>query len=164
MPPEFIADAMLLKLARWLRILGAKTDYVPSSMQDSQILKLMLEKKNQNKILLTQDVQLHERAKLRGFGSFLVPREVSVEGQVAAILREFHLSLSDFPAKTLCPSCNGALRIVKKSEVKEKVHENVYKSHRKFWLCEGCGKAYWEGTHWERIGEAAQRIKNLLKA
>lgn len=132
-------------------------------MHDSQILKLMLEKKNRSKILLTQDVQLHERAKLRGCDSFLVPREVSVEGQVAAVLKEFSLSLSDFPAKTLCPSCNGNLRIAKKSEVKGKVHENVYKLHRKFWLCEGCGKAYWEGTHWERIGEAAQRIKKMLK-
>jgi len=163
MPPEFVADAMLKKLARWLRIFGAKTDYIPSTMQDSKILKLMREKKNQNKILLTQDVQLHERAELKGFQSFLVPREVPVEEQVAAVLREFHLSLTDFPSNTLCPSCNGELRVAKKSEVKGKVHENVYKAHRKFWLCGKCGKAYWEGTHWERIGEAAKRVNRLLR-
>ena len=163
MPPEFVADAMLLKLARWLRIFGAKADYIPCSMQDSQVLKLICERKNRGKILLTQDVQLNERAQLRGCDSFLVPREVTTEEQVAAVLKKFHLTLDDFPAKTLCPTCNGALRKAKKSEVKGKVHENVYAANRKFWLCEGCGKAYWEGSHWKRISEAAQRVNSLLK-
>lgn len=162
-PTAFIADAMLLKLARWLRIFGIRTDFIPNTMHDSQILKLLALPANREKILLTQDVQLHGRAQHRGIPSFLVPREVPTEEQVAAVLKEFHLSLKDFPAKTICPSCNGGLRIAKKAEVKGKVHENVYKMHRKFWLCGKCGKIYWEGTHWERIEEAAKRINRLLR-
>jgi len=154
---EFIADAMLLKLARWLRIFGVDVDF--ADLPDNQIIALL--DIHRSKALLTQDVQLHGRALHRGFKSFLVPR-LNIEAQLAAVYKEFNLNLGDFPSKTVCPSCNGRLEAVKKSEVKEKVLENVYKSHRKFWLCKKCGKAYWEGSHWKRINETAKSVKALL--
>jgi uncharacterized protein with PIN domain len=162
MPPTFVADAMLLKLARWLRIFGVKCDYMPPSLRDSQIIRFMGQPVNRNKILLTQDVQLDERARRRGFKSFLVPRGIPMEEQIASILREFKLDISDFPSKTICPECNGELVTAGREEVKEKVLENVYKQHRRFWLCKNCGKIYWEGSHWKRINETARKIRELL--
>ena len=162
MPPSFIADAMLLKLARWLRIFGVKCDYMSPALHDSQILKIMGQPANKGKILLTQDVQLDERARRRGFSSFLVPREATIEKQIASIFRQFNLDISDFPSKTICPECNGELATVKKKEVKGKVLENVYKKHRRFWVCRNCGKIYWEGSHWRRINETAKKIESLL--
>ena len=159
MPQTFIADAMLKKLARWLRIFGVDVEF--ADIPDNQILALL--DIHRGRALLTQDVQLHGRAIHRGFKSFLVPRDLNIEGQLAAVYKEFSLNLEDFPSKTVCPSCNGPLNAAKKSEVKEKVLENVYASRRKFWLCGKCGKAYWEGSHWKRINETAREIKKMLK-
>jgi len=159
MSQSFIADAMFKKLARWLRIFGVDVEY--AEIPDNEILALLM--LYPSKALLTQDVQLHERAQRRGFKSFLVPRDIPMEDQIASIFREFNLKFEDFPSKTVCPDCNGPLEVVTKSKVKGKVLENVYKRHRKFWLCTKCGKAYWEGTHWKRINETAERVKSKLR-
>lgn len=158
MSHAFAADAMLKKLARWLRIFGADVEFL--DREDNEILAFL--STHPTHILLTQDVQLHERALHRKFSSFLVPRYISTEEQIAAVFREFSLSLSDFPAKTICPACNGKLLIVGKKEVEGKVLPAVLLRHEKFWLCEKCGKAYWEGTHWGKITEAAKRVNSLL--
>ena len=158
MPQPFIADAMLLKLARWLRIFGADVEY--AAIPDNELLALL--KAHPRKVLLTQDVQLHERAQRRGLKSFLVPRGVPMEEQIASIFKEFRLKLEDFPSKTVCPECNGELKTVGKKEVKGRILENIYKRHKKFWLCAKCGKVYWEGSHWKRINETAKKVGALL--
>ncbi len=160
MPARFVADAMLKKLARWMRIFGVEVDYLDK--EDNEILKFLAG--HSDSILLTQDVQLNERAKGRKLKSFLVPRDVSTEEQIAAVFREFGLSLSDFPSKTVCPACNGKLLTVGGKEVEGKVLPAVLARHTKFWLCARCGKAYWEGTHWRKINEAAERVNSLLRA
>lgn len=158
MPPTFFADAMLKKLARWLRIFGADVEFLETS--DNEILERLRE--NPERILLTQDVQLEERATKRGFKSFLVPREVPIESQIAAVFSEFGLGFCDFPSKTNCPQCNGALKVVEKSAVAGRVPEKVFARHDKFWSCAKCKKAYWEGTHWQKIREAAERVKKEM--
>lgn len=35
--------------------------------------------------------------------------------------------------------------------------------HDKFWLCKKCGKVFWQGSHWERINENVEKIKEILK-
>ncbi|MFH1448346.1 MAG: Mut7-C RNAse domain-containing protein, partial [Candidatus Micrarchaeota archaeon] len=100
----FVADLMLKKLARWLRILGVDTVY-PEVVEDEDILELA---KTENRVLLTQDVELASRAGGYGVESFLVPREDCFEKQVAAVLKRFEIVI-DYPEKTLCPQCNGLL-------------------------------------------------------
>jgi len=157
--PIFVADAMLKKLARWLRILGASTEYLDED--DNKILEYL--KIHQKSILLTQDVQLNERAKLRGFKSFLVPREIPMEEQIASVFREFGFSVSEFPSKTICPNCNGSLKLVGREEAAGKALPEVVARHEKFWACERCGHVYWEGSHWLKIKKAAERVQELMK-
>ena len=149
---------MLKKLARWLRIFGVRVEY--AEMSDKEILELL--GKHPKKILLTQDVQLHERALGRRFRSFLVPREVSIAEQIAAVFRKFGLRIEDFPSKTVCPDDNGELRTVGRREVEGKVLPAILARHSTFWLCKKCGKIYWEGSHWRRIGETAEKVRKLL--
>lgn len=155
---KFAADAMLKKLARWLRIFGADTEFL--DIPDNEILAFL--SAHPGRILLTQDVQLHERAKRRKLSSFLVPRNVSTEEQVASIFKEFGLSLGDFEARTICPRCNSRLIVVGSTKAEGKAPPAVLARHSKFWLCENCGKAYWEGTHWEKISSSAKRVNSIL--
>ena len=155
----FVADIMHKKLARWMRILGYDTIY-PDFIEDDRILELA---KTKGRILLTQDVELASRAGKKGVNALLVPREVEVESQVAFVLRELKLSV-DFPARTLCPQCNGKLEVVGRGEVggNENVPVEVVERNSSFWLCKSCKKVYWEGSHWRRIKNAVEKIKKEL--
>jgi hypothetical protein len=155
----FVADIMLKKLARWLRILGVEVLY-PPSVDDDEIIKLAKEK---SKTVLTMDEELCQRARKHGVSAFLVPKK-RIEEQIAIIVDRFHIKIADFPSKTLCPVCNGELKQTKRKEVEGKVLEAVLKKHDKFWLCKKCGKVFWEGSHWERINESVERIKEILKS
>ncbi len=155
----FVADLMLKKLARWLRILGVDTVY-PDVIEDNDILKLA---KKEGRVLLTQDVELASRAGKYGVRACLVPRDDIFEKQIASVFKEFHLEL-DFPEKTRCPQCNSSLEIVGKTEIKgnSNVPEKVFEKQSKFWLCCNCGKVYWEGSHWEKIEKSVKKINQLI--
>jgi uncharacterized protein with PIN domain len=154
----FVADAMLKKLARWLRLLGVETLY-PDSIDDNDIIEFT--KKNK-KILLTMDSELCRRARKQGLSVFLVPRR-STEEQLALLIKRFKLDVSDAPSKVLCPLCNGMLKQVKKKDVKTKVAPEILSKHDVFWMCKECKRVFWEGSHWERIKRNLERVKAMAK-
>ena len=155
---KFLVDAMLKKLARWLRILGVKALY-PERIEDNAILALA---KRERAVLLTQDVELAERARKKGLRVFLVPR-APIEEQLASVLSEFKISIGDFPSKTLCPKCNGRLKRVSAREVQALVPKSIASKHKHFWLCESCSQVYWEGSHWKRIVKTAEKVKEMIE-
>src|SRR5688572_8594129 len=57
MRPRFIADVMVGKLARWLRILGHDVSY-SNQYEDDDIVRIAAE---EDRIILTRDVRLLER-------------------------------------------------------------------------------------------------------
>lgn len=156
----FVADVMLKKLARWLRILGIETLY-PTDASDDALLALAKEKRA---VLLTQDVELAARAKRHHVRAYLVPRGLNTEEALALLAREFNFPLADFPSRTLCPKCNGRLRTVGREAVRGRVHADLTARHATFWLCDACGQVYWEGSHWKKIMRGVEHIKALIKA
>ncbi|MEM3399594.1 MAG: Mut7-C RNAse domain-containing protein [Candidatus Micrarchaeia archaeon] len=148
----FVADVMLKKLARWMRIFGIDVIY-PDFEDDCKIMGLAREK---GRILLTMDRELVQRAKKKGVRVFLVPKG-SEEEQLKAVMKEFGIKIK-FPEETLCPQCNGELKLAKRNEVADKVLESVLQRHEWFWVCMGCGKVYWKGSHWRRIMQMADKV------
>ena len=148
---------MVQSLARWLRILGEEALY-PEDFDDTALLRLAKEKQA---VLLTRDLELSKRAEKSGVACFLVPRNLSLAQQLALLVREFRLDLSRFPSRTLCPSCNGSLRLVGRKEAEGKALESIVARHESFWLCGSCGKLYWEGSHWEKISAFVEQVKKL---
>ena len=65
---KFIADSMLGRLARWLRLIGYDTLYYPH-IEDSLILRIARE---EDRTLLTRDTRL---VKVRGLKDFLLLKE-----------------------------------------------------------------------------------------
>jgi len=156
---RFVADIMLKKVCRWMRIFGLEVIY-PDSEDDTEIMKLAEKKKA---ALLTMDVELYRRCVKRDVKAFLVPTE-ETEKQVASICAHFGIDIGKtFPSETLCPKCNGNLAKVGRKEVEGKVLDNVLKEHDTFWLCSECEHVFWEGSHWEKIKQAAARIKRVAK-
>lgn len=154
----FVADAMLKKLARWLRLLGVEALY-PDSIDDDDIIEFT---KKHKKILLTMDSELCRRARKQELSVFLVPRR-STEEQLVLLIKRFKLDISDAPSKVLCPLCNGMLKQVGKKDVKTKVPPELLSKHDVFWMCKKCKKVFWEGSHWEKIKRNVEKVKSMLK-
>ena len=82
-PKKFLADVMLGRLAKWLRILGYDTLYF-RDMDDQELIRRAV---RDSRILLTRDRELSKRD---GFRVLLIADE-DLESQLAQILKTMDL-------------------------------------------------------------------------
>ncbi|WP_297548808.1 Mut7-C RNAse domain-containing protein [Thermococcus sp.] len=150
---KFIADMMLGRLARWLRLYGHDTLY--GIKDDDEIIRVAL---REGRIILTKDVALARRAERLGARVFLL-RSNSLEGQVRE-LKELGVEFGElFPSKARCPKCNGPIKPVSKSDVKERVPHKVYESYDEFYVCQKCGQIYWPGKQWREMLKIDKKLR-----
>ncbi len=147
---RFIADSMLGRLARWLRLLGYDTLYFPH-IEDSAILRIAREDK---RTLLTRDTRL---VKVRGLQHFLLLEENNPFKQLKNVVETFKLKTCNKESEegtvilSRCIICNSVLNIVQRDDVKNAVPEYVYQTSDIFKKCTKCGKLYWKGTHSDKF-------------
>jgi len=150
---RFIADMMLGRLARWLRLYGYDTLY--GIEDDDEILRVALA---ENRVLLTRDSGLAGRARRLGLEVILLNSN-SLEGQVEE-LKRFGVEFGElFPANARCPKCNGQIRPVSKEDVRGKVPESVYKKYDEFYICKNCGQIYWPGRQWREMLKIDRKLR-----
>jgi len=139
---QFIADVMLGKLARWLRILGYDVAY-SNKFSDDAIVRTAL---SENRVILTRDVQLARRKTVR---KALLIESQTLDDQIREVVREFRLP----PPKPLtrCIQCNLLLTSIDKNEIFNSVPPFVYLAHDRFAICPNCHRVYWAGTHSDHI-------------
>ena len=159
---KFLADSMLGKLARWLRMMGQDTTY-NIELDDNELLELA---KKENRTLLTKDLELYKRAISRGIDSFYVEGNFESE-RLARIAFRYDLRLVIDMEKSYCPICNSKLQSTLKEQLLGKVEKNTFAYYDKFWKCPNCGQVYWRGAHWKQISstisEAQEKMENLRK-
>jgi len=150
---KLLFDAMLRNTAKWARLFGVDSEYI--TKEDQDILESASES---GRILITMDKELSERAKKKGVTTvFLTTFDVSE--QLYCIEQELRQEIFHFPDKTRCTVCNGNLEKAKIKDVKSKIPEKVANFQREFWICEDCGKIYWEGGHWKNITKTYEELK-----
>ncbi len=150
---KFLADRMLGRLAKWLRILGYDTIY-PLDIRD---LALLLRARQENRILLTRDTHLILR---KNIGDFLFIKSDLWKEQLQEVIKGLQLNLS-FPNRLFsrCSVCNTpTLNIGKDNQIKNSVPPYVFLTQNEFVYCPTCKKYYWKGTHWQRIKEKIQEF------
>ena len=151
---KFIADTMLGRLAKWLRILGYDTLY-PGQESDQRLARIAAE---EGRVLLTRDTGLASR---KGFRSLLVYSNRLSE-QLAQVIKAFNLSAHD-RTFSLCLLCNRPLREVEKEEVQDRVPPYVYQTQTRFYQCNECRKIYWAGTHLDHIRRELEKLGCTLQ-
>jgi len=149
---KFIADAMLGRLAKWLRLLGFDVLYYPD-IEDREVIKISLE---QDRTILTRDTRMLQ---CRGVRDAVFIRSDHISEQLLDM--KDMLALHDSNPGERCVVCNGNLYAVSdRGELQDLVPDYVYHNFESFMRCSGCGKVYWEGSHYKKIRE---RIREVLR-
>lgn len=157
---RFIADGMVGRLARWLRLIGNDVEYSKDSTDSELIKRAMTEART----LLTSDVELYRRAVANGADAFLIKGKTEAE-RLAQIAERFKMSLDVDATISRCPTCNSTIRPIKKEQVIDKVPPSTFNVFDEFWECtnSNCGKIYWRGSHWNKINEHLSKAEKLMK-
>jgi uncharacterized protein with PIN domain len=155
---KFIADGMLGKLARWLRMLGHDVKY-SNEMDDAELVFIA---KKESRILLTKDLELYQRATAKGIDAFYVEGRTEAE-RLAELAKRFNIPLTIDLKNSRCPRCNTKLRSTPKEKLADKVEKNTLTYYDDFWKCPKCGHIYWQGAHWGRIRATLEEAEENLK-
>jgi hypothetical protein len=140
---RLLADCMLGRLAKWLRILGYDTAYE----NDATDHELARRARAEGRLLLTCDRELAAR---RGLNTLLI-RSQQLDDQVQQIQEA--LGPPPQPALSRCPVCNVGLEEMSARDAADRVPRFVHETHAEFRHCPGCGRVYWSGSHVEAMGE-----------
>jgi hypothetical protein len=148
--PRFIADAMLGRMARWLRIMGFDTAYA-AHIADAELVRRSLAER---RVILTRDRALPEEWHVDSI--YVVASENGLD-QLREVSGAF-----DLRAKrklfTRCSVCNARLRAVGRDDVRGEVPERVFATHADFRRCWGCARVYWRGSHTDRMERVIAQV------
>lgn len=151
---RFLCDAMLGGLAKWLRAAGYDTYYAREGTDVSDGF-LTLKALEEDRVLLTSDGGFLERKPVRdGRVGFMRVPHAPLEGQLRLVADRFDLDRGE----SRCMECNGELESVTPGAVSDRVPPGVRRTREEFFLCGGCGRVFWHGSHWARISGRLSRV------
>jgi uncharacterized protein with PIN domain len=153
---KFIADGMLGKLTRWLRMLGQDVKY----SNQSEDAELIATAENERRVLLTRDLELYKRASAKGIDAFYVEGHTEAE-KLAGLAERFGFSLTIDLNRSRCPKCNTQIQSTPKEKLADKVEKNTFAYYEEFWTCPKCGSIYWQGAHWTGIRATLEEAKQI---
>jgi uncharacterized protein with PIN domain len=149
--PRFIADVMLGRLAKWLRIAGFDVLY-SNRYTDEELIALS---GSESRILLSRDTRLLVR---RGVRNFIYLESEKMSDQIRQIFLATHTtSLPNL--LTRCLECNELLHDMPREEARDVVPPFVFKTQPGFKSCPRCRRIYWAGTHRQSV---LRTLKSLL--
>ena len=156
-PPRFLCDQSLGGLARWLRAAGYEADALRSATADPRA-----EARRRGAVLLTTDSRHAARmGTAAGEPELLwVPSSLRRVRQLGVVLRDLDL----VPREPRCMACGAELRAVPKREVEARIPPRTARWKDEYYVCAGCGRLYWQGTHWQRIAARLEGERPLPAA
>jgi uncharacterized protein len=149
----FVADCMLGRLAKWLKILGFDVAYF-SKAEDRALAALA---RREGRVLLTRDAGLIERTARRPGRLFI--RSQDWEEQVLQVLDDLAL-WDEVRPNTRCLPCNLPLKPLSRERARNLVTPFVAEQADSFAVCPSCDRVFWHGTH---FGDMERKIAKLLE-
>lgn len=147
---KLLADAMLGRLAKWLRLLGYDTAYLADT-DDFAVMRLA---RAEGRLILTRD---HELAKHPAVEALLIKSE-NLEDQLKQVLKT--LGPPADPSFSRCPVCNEALTAPAAGVVVQRVPPYVQQTQDDFAWCAVCERVYWPGSHRSRMQQMVDKLRD----
>ncbi len=149
--PRFVADVMLGRLSKWLRIAGFDVLY-SNRFNDDELVALS---RREDRLLLSRDTRLLVR---KVVDRFIFLESEDIQEQIRQIFRV--TGTSSIPGLlTRCLSCNDLLAEASRESVRDSVPPFVFETQSRFKQCPSCDKVYWAGTHRAAV---LRRLEGLL--
>jgi len=149
--PRFVLDAMLGRLAHWLRLLGFDTAW-SNDIDRAELARRAFE---EARIAVTRSRSLARRWRLP---RLIVLESDALAGQLRELERAVALTGRERPF-TRCSRCNERLEAASAESVAAQVPERVQREHSRFARCPRCGRVYWEGSHVARIARRLEQLR-----
>ncbi|MBW2333555.1 MAG: hypothetical protein JRF06_00400 [Deltaproteobacteria bacterium] len=147
-PILFVADTMLGKLAKYLRVMGYDTFY-QTGYPDQRLSELVKE----GRILLTRN---HATA-TQYSNSVFIDHDL-VKDQLKAVDNSLKLTRDRKEWFSRCIVCNSLLSKAELEVAQQNVPDFVFFTyHERIVFCPICKRFYWPGTHRERMVERLKK-------
>lgn len=139
---RLLLDVMLGRLVPYLRVCGYDAAYAGD--RDVEVDDRLLDAADaEDRVLVTRDVQLAERAE---DAICLTTREVDAQ---LSELRAAGLRLEPEVEPSRCGRCNGLLEPVSADEATPEYAPDS--TDTECWRCSACEQVFWKGSHWDRM-------------
>ncbi len=152
---KFVNDVHLGKLTRLLRMIGFDTLY-RNDLEDAEIIDIAI---NQHRIILTRDLGILKNKKVKK-GYYI--RSQQPKEQLKEVISRFQLQ-KRLKFLSRCIICNGIIRKTDKNSIESYLKPGTNKYFNDFYRCSGCGKIYWEGSHFNKMKNFFQNLKKEIK-
>jgi uncharacterized protein with PIN domain len=78
--------------------------------------------------------------------------------QVREVVERFDLR-KKIETFTRCLECNSLIKPVSRESVEDRLPPKTRIYYNEFFICSGCSRIYWKGSHYERMNEFAESLK-----
>lgn len=135
---RFLADSMLGRLAKWLRVIGCDTHYQPF-YKEGVIARLMQDRR----IFLSCS-----RTVIEQYPNSLHIKSNKLKGQLQEIRDIGYISNDRSKWFGRCLNCNISLKQVSVEDARENIPEHVfYQNIAGIHFCPSCTRYFWPGSH-----------------
>jgi len=139
----FIADSMLGRLAKWLRVMGYDTHYQP--YYNEGVIATLI---HDGRLLLSR-----HRPAIDMYPDSLLILSDKVQGQLEEMKEHGCLALDNAGWFSRCLICNTLLQEASLEDARAKIPEYVLYQNIAAGLsfCASCGRFFWPGSHRKRM-------------
>ena len=130
---------MLMRLGRWLRLLGQDVAN-PEGISDDALLS---QARKENRTIITRDRELYRSCRGAGVQCVLIRRPKFPISSRRWLRQVVALQLD--PKR--CTICNSILRKIEPEPSRK-------------WECPVCKKLYWQGGHWKKMEQMLESIRS----
>ena len=147
---RFIADRMIDRLGRWLRLLGEDVAPAPPGTDD------LVAAAREGRVVLTRDTRLRARLESAGLPVLFVEDD-RVEDQLRQLDRT--CGLGGQRPFSRCSRCNTVLTFHDPADLAGELWPHVARTQARIGQCATCGRRYWQASH---VGRMAAFLRRAL--
>ena len=148
---KFLADRMLGKLAKELRMLGYDTIYY----QGENAYPLIKWAREEGRVILTRNTKLIPK---RPEDNIIRVMEDKPPLQLRELIQKKVISLNEKNLFSRCLLCNILLDEIPREEAEGKVPDFIFYQQKEFFRCPQCLRIYWKGSHQDHMQKKVNEL------
>ena len=147
--PKFLLEDNLIKLARWLRLLG----YDAAVYRSTSLSSLIALAKKEKRVFLTRSKRIFKLK--QKFPRYLI-KNTSYKNQLYEL--KDYIKYDEEHLFSRCMNCNVSLHDIEKKKIKDLIPEAVFETFENYKICRRCGRIFWQGSHYHKMKLTLQKI------